>query len=202
MEANTPPEPSNSTWLKKGSDIQRTFHTHPCRMEWQNESIRPSKRGWRQCSSTPDWSWNSGPKHCRWEYIWSIFRRQKKSSSKCHKHCGKGRNRPTIDFVYSDVKPTHSSHGRKGPNWHPNATKCIFFGYGIDGEFSYRLWDPENRKLIRSSDVLFNEDSILSWNQQKIMGKNVYFKIATDDVEEPTHRTELAFRQTAKENML
>ena len=84
----------------------------------------------------------------------------------------------------------------------PHATKCIFLGYGTNEEFDYRLWDPENQKLIRSNDVLFNEDSILSWNQQKIMGKNVYFKIATDDVEEPTHRTELAFRQTAKENML
>ena len=30
----------------------------------------------------------------------------------------------------------------------PHATKCIFLGYGTDGEFGYRLWDPENRKLI------------------------------------------------------
>ena len=30
----------------------------------------------------------------------------------------------------------------------PHATKCIFLGYGTDGDFGYRLWDPENRKLI------------------------------------------------------
>ena len=42
-----------------------------------------------------------------------------------------------------------------------HATKCIFLSYGTDGEFGYRRWDPENRKLIRSSDVVFNEDSIL-----------------------------------------
>ena len=48
----------------------------------------------------------------------------------------------------------------------PHATKCIFLGYGTDGDFGYRLWDPENRKLIRSSDVVFNEDSIFSQRNQ------------------------------------
>ena len=62
----------------------------------------------------------------------------------------------------------------------PHATKCIFLGYGTDGEFGYRLWDPENRKLIRSSDVVFNEDSIVSRNQQKIVGKKVSFGINKD----------------------
>ena len=90
-----------------------------------------------------------------------------------HKHYGKGRNRSTIYFTYSDVKPTLS----------PHATKCIFVGYGTDGEFSYKLWDPKNRKLNRSSDVVFNEDSILSQNQHKIVGKKVSFEIATDGVE-------------------
>ena len=37
----------------------------------------------------------------------------------------------------------------------------IFFGYD-DEEFGYRLWDPENQKLIRSSDAVFNEDSMSS----------------------------------------
>ena len=30
----------------------------------------------------------------------------------------------------------------------PHATKCIFLGYRTDGEFGYRLWNPDNRKLI------------------------------------------------------
>ena len=71
----------------------------------------------------------------------------------------------------------------------PHATKCIFLDYGTDGEFRYRLWDPENQRLIRSSDVVFNEDSILSQNQQKIVGKRVSFEIAKDIVEGSTHRT-------------
>ena len=32
---------------------------------------------------------------------------------------------------------------------------CIF-RYDID-EFGYRLWDFENRKIVRSRDVIFNE---------------------------------------------
>ena len=84
----------------------------------------------------------------------------------------------------------------------PHSTKCTFLGYGTDGEFGYRLWDPKNRKLIWSSDVVSNEDSILSRNQQKIVGKNVSFKIDTDVIEGPTHQTKLALRQTVEDNIL
>jgi hypothetical protein len=35
--------------------------------------------------------------------------------------------------------------------------KCIFLGYGIDGQFGYRLWDPETRTIVRSSVVVLNE---------------------------------------------
>ena len=69
-----------------------------------------------------------------------------------------------------------------------------------DGEFSYRLWDPKNWKLIRSSDVVFNEDSIFSRNQQKIVGKKVTFEIDTNVVEGPTHMTELEIPQTIEIN--
>ena len=76
-----------------------------------------------------------------------------------------------------------------------HATKCIFRGYGTHGEFNYRLWSSENWKLIRSSDVLFNEDSILSSHpsQPKRSGKKVSFD--EDIVEGPTHQAELAIRQ-------
>ena len=60
----------------------------------------------------------------------------------------------------------------------PYATKCVFLGYGTDGEFGYRLWDPENRRLIRSQ------------NQQKIVGKRVSFEITKDSIEGPAHCTE------------
>lgn len=37
------------------------------------------------------------------------------------------------------------------------AVSCIFVSFGGD-EFGYRLWDPVNRKIIRSRDVVFHED--------------------------------------------
>jgi hypothetical protein len=34
--------------------------------------------------------------------------------------------------------------------------KCTFIGYGVN-DFGYLLWDYENKKIIRSRDVIFNE---------------------------------------------
>ena len=39
----------------------------------------------------------------------------------------------------------------------PKSRKCILMGYGESGEMGYRLWDPEARKIVRSSNVIFNE---------------------------------------------
>ena len=39
------------------------------------------------------------------------------------------------------------------------AKACIFLGYGHE-EFGYRLWDPVNKKIIRSRDVVFLEDQL------------------------------------------
>ena len=82
----------------------------------------------------------------------------------------------------------------------PRATKCIFLGYRIDGEFGYRVWNPENRKLIRNNNVVFNEDSILFRNKQEIVGKKVSFEIDKDAVEGLAHQTKLTLRQIAEEN--
>jgi hypothetical protein len=35
--------------------------------------------------------------------------------------------------------------------------KCTFIGY-IVNDFGYHLWDYENHKIIRSRDVVFNEN--------------------------------------------
>ena len=39
----------------------------------------------------------------------------------------------------------------------PKSRKCIFIGYGQEGEFGYHLYDPQSKAIIRSSDVVFNE---------------------------------------------
>lgn len=36
----------------------------------------------------------------------------------------------------------------------------IFIGYG-DEEFEYRFWDPENKRIMRSRDVVFYENQIV-----------------------------------------
>ena len=38
--------------------------------------------------------------------------------------------------------------------------QCVFIGYGHD-EFGYRFYDPVERKLVRSRDVVFMEDCLL-----------------------------------------
>jgi transposase InsO family protein len=40
------------------------------------------------------------------------------------------------------------------------AKECIFLGYGNE-EFGYRLWDPVDKKIIRSRDVVFFEDQTI-----------------------------------------
>ena len=42
----------------------------------------------------------------------------------------------------------------------PRSRKCVFLGYGLEGEIGYRLWDPEHRQIVRSSDVVFNESAM------------------------------------------
>ncbi|KAL2232590.1 UNVERIFIED_CONTAM: Retrovirus-related Pol polyprotein from transposon TNT 1-94 [Sesamum indicum] len=43
--------------------------------------------------------------------------------------------------------------------------KYTFIGYGTD-EFGYRFWDDQNRKIIRSRNVIFNED--VMYNERKV----------------------------------
>nr|DAD22295.1 TPA_asm: hypothetical protein HUJ06_023758 [Nelumbo nucifera] len=40
------------------------------------------------------------------------------------------------------------------------AKQCIFLGYGHK-EFGYKLWDPVDKKVIRSRDVVFLEDQTI-----------------------------------------
>ncbi|MCI61994.1 retrotransposon-like protein, partial [Trifolium medium] len=38
--------------------------------------------------------------------------------------------------------------------------QCLFMGYGNE-QFGYRLWDPVDKKIIRSLDVIFLEDQTI-----------------------------------------
>ena len=41
-----------------------------------------------------------------------------------------------------------------------NSKQCIFLGYAHD-EYGYKLWDPVDKKIIRSRDVVFIEDQTI-----------------------------------------
>lgn len=48
----------------------------------------------------------------------------------------------------------------------PKSKKCTLIGYGED-EFGYRIWDDENKKVIRSRDVIFNESMMYKDRHKK-----------------------------------
>lgn len=54
-------------------------------------------------------------------------------------------------------KPFERVHKEQRAKLDSKAIKCIFLGYG-DDKFCYRLWDPKNKKLIHSRDVVFKEN--------------------------------------------
>ena len=45
--------------------------------------------------------------------------------------------------------------------------ECIFLGYPHE-EFGYRLWDPIDKKIIRSRDVIFFEDQTIDDIKKKV----------------------------------
>jgi hypothetical protein len=57
--------------------------------------------------------------------------------------------------VFGCVSYIHvSDHARSKLD--AKSVKCTLVGYGED-EFGYKLWDDQNRKMIRSRDVVFND---------------------------------------------
>ncbi|KAL4312227.1 hypothetical protein GQ457_01G011000 [Hibiscus cannabinus] len=47
-----------------------------------------------------------------------------------------------------------------------NSVKCIFVGYSLETK-GYRFYNPENKKLIISRDVVFDEKSAWKWNEMQ-----------------------------------
>lgn len=65
------------------------------------------------------------------------------------------------------------------------AKQCIFLGYGHE-EFGYRLWDPVNRKVVRSRDVVFLEDQMTDLDEQgEASSSSVEIPVSVDPVPPP-----------------
>ncbi|KAJ7005746.1 hypothetical protein NC653_005156 [Populus alba x Populus x berolinensis] len=52
--------------------------------------------------------------------------------------------------------------------------QCIFLG-SEDDEFGYRLWDPKEKKIVRSRDVIFFEDQTIEDFEQKKKTESTIF---------------------------
>ena len=76
------------------------------------------------------------------------------------------------------------------------ARKCIFLGYGRDGSFGYQLWDPENREVVRSVNVVFNESNMHTVVERPIKLRRVTFSNATPTYG-PAMDTRVALRSAA-----
>ncbi len=58
--------------------------------------------------------------------------------------------------VFGCVAYVHIESGARS-KLDPKSRKCIFIGYGGD-EFGYRFWDMQKNKVVRSRNVIFNEE--------------------------------------------
>ncbi|KAG8490426.1 hypothetical protein CXB51_013710 [Gossypium anomalum] len=99
---------------------------------------------------------------------------------------------------YSDLKIcgcpvyAHVDNGKL----EPRSIKCVFLGYKV-GVKRYKLWCPENRKVVISKDVIFDETAMLPHlslkdssnkkNQKQVFKK----KEGTPRVEEPKYKARL-----------
>lgn len=66
--------------------------------------------------------------------------------------------------------------------------RCIFLGFekGVKG---YKLWDPTNRKVSYSRDVVFDEASMLNRELEKEVQENSKHKVITELVPSSTETT-------------
>ena len=68
--------------------------------------------------------------------------------------------------VFGCLAYVHVAKDRRG-KLDPKIRPCVFLGYG-DDEFGYRVWDPVDKKIFRSRDIIFMEDKTLAdWESEK-----------------------------------
>ena len=68
--------------------------------------------------------------------------------------------------LYINLKCMHRFDCEKG-KLDPKTRPCIFLGYG-DDEFRYRVWDPVDKKVFRSRDIIFmGTRPLLTWSRRR-----------------------------------
>ena len=74
--------------------------------------------------------------------------------------------------------------------------KCVFLEYGPNDEIGYRLWDPEQRQIVRSLNVVFNESVMHKTAERPIEVRRVVFFELPTLLVGPTHNTRSVSRVT------
>jgi hypothetical protein len=59
---------------------------------------------------------------------------------------------------------------------HKKSKQYLFMGYGHK-KFGYKLWDPVDKKIIRSRDVIFLEDQTIE-DLTKLRSRNPIIEVA------------------------
>ena len=85
---------------------------------------------------------------------------------------------------FSDVKHSHLSRKLES-----RSQKCIFLGYGLDGNFGYRLWDPKNKQVVESLDVVFNESEMHKPVERPIEARRITFLVVSTPLHGSTQHT-------------
>ena len=67
----------------------------------------------------------------------------------------------------------------------PKSQKCTFIGYGTRGDTGYCLWNPESRKVIKSSHVIFYESKI----HKKLIKEIEFRKVTFEDIPTKTQKS-------------
>ena len=57
--------------------------------------------------------------------------------------------------------------------------KCIFLGYGCNGNFEYWTWDPKDREVLHNADIVFNDSDMHMVAECPIELRRVTFTNAT-----------------------
>ena len=85
----------------------------------------------------------------------------------------------------------------KDDHWklEPRSRKYIFLGYGLEGKFGYKLWDLENRQIVWSLDIVFNELEMHKAAKRPIEVWRVNFSDVLSSPYGPTQHTRVATGQ-------
>ncbi|KAE8708902.1 Detected protein of unknown function [Hibiscus syriacus] len=106
------------------------------------------------------------------------------------------RNKPFTLRVFGCISYVHIDSAERS-KLDAKSNKCAFVGYDGD-EFGYRFWDYENRKIIRSRNVIFNEN-VMYKDRSTVESSSSNTKAETKELLSLRRFLEMMFRSVLKQ---